>query len=253
MRSVDLRNFTYPAVCAGGAAELITVRNGEYSKETATDGYVERISFSILGIDLGDLTGDRREEAVVFSTCNTGGTGNFTEGYVYQMLDGRPALVARIPGGDRAYGGLHSVVIDRGLVAVDSYDPGENGANCCPQFIITTRYRLVGKRLVRVGTPTKREAFPTTRVTFDRGRSEKTLRVKLSSQDEARYVVRASKGQTLRATSDMEIVGLSVEGEDSAKIANGIKVRLSKSGDHTLYVSNPTNTAITFNVTIRVD
>lgn len=151
IRSVDFKNFTYSALCIGEAAEEITVKNGEFAYEKKEDGYIDRFYFKVFGIEYGDLTGDQQDESVVLSVCNTGGTGNFTEGFVFSMRDGKPILIARIPGGDRAYGGLRTAKVVRGLLIVESNDVGELGGACCPEFVVTTRYRVSNGKLMKTG------------------------------------------------------------------------------------------------------
>src|SRR6476469_9156721 len=80
IHSVDFKNFAYQPYCASEATTRIRVKNGEYSKETPQGGYVDHFYFNVMGVTYGDVTGDGQDEAVVLSVCNTGGTGNFTEG-----------------------------------------------------------------------------------------------------------------------------------------------------------------------------
>src|SRR5438445_13218141 len=78
---VDFRNFTYQPYCAGEETQKITVKNSEFSQEKQMDGYVDRMYFEIRGIAYGDLNGDGKDEAIIITNCNTGGTGQFTEGF----------------------------------------------------------------------------------------------------------------------------------------------------------------------------
>src|SRR5215208_4793942 len=137
IRKVDFKNFTYSAHCAGDSASKITVKAGEFSEEKQQEGYVDRFYFNVYDAEYGDLNGDKSEEAVIISNCNTGGTGNFSEGFIYSMKAAKPSLIARIPGGDRGYGGLRSAKVENGLLVVDSNDAGTDGAACCPQYVVT--------------------------------------------------------------------------------------------------------------------
>ena len=147
IHKVDFKNFTYPALCIGEDAEDVSVKDGEFSEEKQMDGYVDRFYFKVFDITYGDLTGDKKDEAVVLSVCNTGGTGNFSEGYIYTIRAGKPALIGRIPGGDRAYGGLRESRVENGVLVVAANDVGEMGGACCPEFVVTTRYRLANEKL----------------------------------------------------------------------------------------------------------
>jgi hypothetical protein len=146
IHAVDFRNFTYPALCAQGTglADGVPVRDGEYAR---TQGE-EPFDFRVFAVSFGDLTGDGRDEAAVAASCNTGGTGQFSEGMVFAMRDGRPELIARVEGGDRAYGGIAGLAIERGQLVVERYATDDDGPACCPRYIDTTRLRWDGARLV---------------------------------------------------------------------------------------------------------
>jgi len=94
IQKVDFKNFIYKPFCAGSDPLLVTVKNGEFSKEEQQDGYVDRFYFNVFSVTYGDLTGDRQPEAIVLTVCNTGGTGNFSEGFIYTLKTGKPLLVA---------------------------------------------------------------------------------------------------------------------------------------------------------------
>src|SRR5262249_15890321 len=114
IHSVDFKNFTYSAYCAGEDPENLTVKDGEYSREKENnEGW-----FRVFWTKYGDLNGDGKDEAVILSVCNTGGTGQFSEGFIYSIKAGKPSLLARIPGGDRAYGGLSGASVENGVLVV---------------------------------------------------------------------------------------------------------------------------------------
>jgi len=86
-------------------------------------------------------------------------SGFFSELNVFALRDGKPVLVADLPGGDRAEGGLHTAkIVDRRLV-VEVYAPSKAGGICCPAFVDTVRYRLARGKLVRDGAPSRRTAI----------------------------------------------------------------------------------------------
>ena len=149
---VDFQNFTYRPGCAEGKA--IRARNGHYNYERGYD----RLDFAVENVSYGDLTGDGRDEAVITTWCNTGGTGMFTEGHIYTMRGGRAVEITRLEIGDRAFGGIVSATVENGLLVVERYAPVEDGMGaCCPQYIEMTRSRLNGRRLVQVGKTQRRE------------------------------------------------------------------------------------------------
>jgi hypothetical protein len=156
IRRVDFRNFTYQASCAteDGTLVDIRVRDGEFRRE---DKY-NALSFSVFSVSYGDLTGDGHAEAAIATNCNTGGTGQFSEGMVFSMQGGQPVLLARVPGGDRAYGGIALLAIDKRQLIVERYATDDGGPLCCPKYIDTTRLRWDGAGLAQAGGVSRRAA-----------------------------------------------------------------------------------------------
>ncbi|NNF00687.1 MAG: hypothetical protein HKN25_16850, partial [Pyrinomonadaceae bacterium] len=106
IRKIDFQNFTYDAdYCGGQGKRRITVTDGKFFEEKKVDDYTERMFFSIYDVAFGDLDGDRIEEAIILSICNMGGTGNFSEAYIYKLENGKPVRKLTLVGGDRAFGG----------------------------------------------------------------------------------------------------------------------------------------------------
>ena len=254
IRSVDFKNFTYQPDCAGEDTKKVTVKNGEFSSEKQADGYVDRFYFKVMSVAYGDLNEDNSEEAVVLTVCNTGGTGNFTEGFVYTLKDGKPALFATIPGGDRADGGLRSARVDSGQLVVDSNDPGPDGGACCPQFVITTRYDVSSGKLKQVGKEDKRSLFPSQRVSFAKGTSGTTINVKIPPDEGRRYIIGARAGQTLDVSvntdkASVRLLDDEIQTEDKT---NGFTAVLPKDGDFTIEVTNYEGAPIDVTVNIRI-
>jgi hypothetical protein len=147
IRSVDFRNFTYDL----GEGEVVTVTQGEYSRDTRDD----QLALQVIGVDFGDINGDGVDDAAVWLNFNTGGTGQFSFTQVYVLQNQKPVLVGMTQIGDRADGGLHDVLIDGGDLVEDRYTHGEGA--CCPDEITRYRFVLRGKnKLSRRGTPKRR-------------------------------------------------------------------------------------------------
>ena len=217
------------------------------------DGYIDRVYFNVFSTTYGDLNGDGSDEAVILSSCNTGGTGNFSEGFIYTLKAGKPTLLARISGGDRAYGGLRSAKIDNGILAVERNDPGENGANCCPELAVTTRYKLNGTRLVEQGKPVQRELFPTERVNFARGTTGSSFNVSIPEREGRRYIVGARAGQILKVSTNSDKVSLRLLND--AIVTEGLNsftAKLSKNGDYTFEIQNDTGADVAITVSVRI-
>ena len=84
IHKIDFKNFTYQPSCTdmedGKNMEKITVKDGEFTRDKDKDGNEDHFDFSIVAVSYGDLNGDKQDEALILSNCNTGGTGQFTEG-----------------------------------------------------------------------------------------------------------------------------------------------------------------------------
>lgn len=254
IRNVDFKNFTYEAYCAGDEAEKITVKNGEFSQEKQMDGYIDRLWFRAFDFSFGDLDGDNQEEGVVLSVCNTGGTGNFSEGYVFKMLAGKPSLVGRIGGGDRAYGGLKSARIVDGFAVIERFNPGENGASCCAEFILTEKYKLQSGKMIEFGKAVKTELYPKERIVFDKGTSGKTLKIKIPGGERKRFVVGAKAGQ--RLTVSAGAAGAEIRLLEDARVTEGVNnflAVLPKTGDYTIEILNSTDAEIEVTLNVKIN
>lgn len=269
IRNIDFKNFTYqPNYCGNPEADEenpdaevrnITVKDGEFSEEIkegeGEDEFINRLFFGIFHIAYGDLDGDKKEEAIILSSCNTGGTGNFSELYIYKMVKGKPTRVMLLIGGDRADGGLHDARVEKGLLIVESNGVGELGGACCPEEIITNTYKFDGKELKEIGQAKKRELYPATRISFDKGKTSKTVAVKMSAKENLkRFVVGAAKGQILVATVSDPNARVSMRKGEAEIIEEDTKLTatLNETGDFVLetfsYFDGDTN----FNLTISI-
>jgi len=253
IRKVDFKNFTYSAHCISEKPSNVTVKDGEFSEEKQQDGYVDRFYFNVFDVSFGDLNADGHEEAMVLTVCNTGGTGNFSEGFIYTLRSGSPVLSARIPGGDRADGGLRKAFVEDGLLVVNSNDPGEDGGACCPQVIVTTKYRMSGDRIAKVGNETRRPVFPTERISFRRGASGKTFKTTIAADQGKRFVVAARAGQTLTVSIDTDKASLRLLEEVETKFGiNNFLVRLPSTGDYTVELQNNSDAPLPVTVNIKI-
>jgi hypothetical protein len=253
IRRIDFKNFTYHPHCAGEETETIKVKNGEFSREKQMQDYVDRLYFSVFAVEYGDVDADRVEEAIVLTVCNTGGTGNFSEGFIYKLRNGRPQVISSIAGGDRAYGGLVSATVKDGMLVVERNDPGENGASCCPEFIETQKYKMTNGKLIEVGMPSKRPFVQTERVSFDRGASGKSMNISVAAGETKRFLIGARAGQHMTVSAGK--TDAQVRLLEDARITDGVNnfvAILPKTGDYTIEVSNPTDTTVTLVLNIKI-
>src|SRR5581483_5819339 len=127
IRKIDFQDFTYEPWCTH---DRVTVKNGEFERQSGDD----RMFFRVMRVAYGDANGDGREDALVLTVCNTGGTGNFSDAYVFSTEGGRAVLLAHLDGGDRADGGFGDIEADRGSVVIERY-VNEGGGACCPEYV----------------------------------------------------------------------------------------------------------------------
>lgn len=257
IHKVDFNNFTYEPWCASEQTTRIRVKNGKYLKETQQDGFVDRMYFDVLDVTYGDVTGDGKDEAVILTNCNTGGTGQFSEGFVYTIRNGKPSLVARVPGGDRADGGLRSINVENGLLVVEYNDPEKAAGACCPEGVVIQKMRVTGGKVVDTGTPIKHELYPKERISFAKGTSGKTFTVTIPKRDRKRYVLNARAGQTMSVSytggnKDTSVGLLDTDAADVTDATRKFDARLKRGGDHVVEISNYGSRPVTLTLTIRI-
>ncbi len=250
----DFRNFAYFPSCTGAVPEKVTVTNGEYSRGKKTDSYVNRFNFKVLTVNYGDLTGDKQDEAVILTLCSWGTVEDFSEGLIYSMKEDKPSLIARVPGGNRADGGLRSLTVENGLLIVDADDEHENLGTCCPEYAIKTTYRLDGDKLAPTGQGVLRDLHPEERISVNKGTSGKTFTLKLAPDDLKRYVLAADEGQTLTVTVNTDAASLRLFGFDEYTYGGEtmFKVKLPKKGDYIFEVGNRGVDEIQVTVTVKI-
>ena len=253
IRKIDFKNFTYPVLCIGEKATNVTVKNGEFLEEKQQEGYVDRFYYKIFDVTYGDVTGDQIDEAIILGVCNTGGTGNFSEGFIYSMKGTKLSLIARIPGGDRAYGGLRETRTENGKLVVESNDAGPEGGSCCPQRILTNQYRVTGGKLIKIGKEMSRDIYPTERLKFAPGTSGKTFTVHIPEQEGKRFILGARAGQTLTVSVDTDKASLRLLEEADVKFGiNNFLVKLPRNGDYTIEVQNNADGPLSVQVNVKI-
>ncbi len=101
IRKVDFENFTYPDA---GDYQEFKLKNGAKSyKHLEEDGiYLGKIEYT-------DVTGDRKEDAILLMGIQTGGSAIPTLIYIYTLKNEKPKLLWAFMTGDRADGGLKDI------------------------------------------------------------------------------------------------------------------------------------------------
>lgn len=253
IRDVDFLNFEYDLTRFGGRKEKVTVKNGEYQRNEEDD----KVLFNVKVTGFGDLDGDGKDEAVIETSLNTGGTGNFSNGMIYTLKNGRPTLLTEFEGGDRAYGGIVSSKISVGQLIIERNAPDANGTACCAERIEKTRYRWNGRSLTQIGAKVSREIYPPTRVNFKRGTTMSIFGIELLPRQFKRFVVRGRRGQSLLISSGVEPVDAVayrlIRGEGDVDAGpNGIIVKFKQTGDLVFEIASDTDTALNISVTVEI-
>jgi len=132
-------------------AESITVTNGIYQSDDPND----ETYFMVSKITYGKLNGQSNEIAIVIGICNTSGSGNFSDGFIYGMVNNRPKLLAVIDGGDRAINGIDSVTVEHGLLRVERF--GTTRGASWAEWTEARNYKLLNGKLIEVGPPRRRK------------------------------------------------------------------------------------------------
>ena len=158
IRGVDLLDRTYAAVQLGDEdVDSVTVVDGYVERPAAADG--SRTGWFLVRPPVyGDVDGDGVEDAVVIVVDNGGGSGKFDEARVLSLRGGDVVQIARIPGGDRASGGLHAVAVERGGVRIERNDT--DGGACCPTRLLVEHWRWTGRELVLDAQRTRTVELP---------------------------------------------------------------------------------------------
>ena len=178
IRAVDWQNRDYELGEDHMGFPSYTVKHGEYSYVMLTDGNImQRAQYDLLYPDgspqfeasglfkvtapvFGDVDGDGAEEAVITSYEDSGGTGYFSTTWVFTMRGGQPVVLATIPGGDRADGGIRDVMMaNDGSIRVARNDATGSGA-CCPSGIHHETWRWTGSALVEDAAARRFEKLP---------------------------------------------------------------------------------------------
>jgi invasion protein IalB len=258
IRDVDFKNFAYEVdYCNNdGDNAKLSVKDGKYFRaRSEEEGSEDPMYFAVGDVEFGDLDGDGKEEAVIISLCNTGGTGNFTEAYVFSMKNGVPFRVVTLSGGDRAYGGLREAKIKNGVLAVTSNDVGEFGAACCPEFVVTNRYRMRNGKLSEFGKKEKRALYPAKTIKFKRGRFASTFQVTMAADENIkRFSVGAGRGQTLKVTTTSPKISLRLFKGDAEVITEdkSLIAKLNSNGEYVFEVSNVSEKNVSFSITVHI-
>lgn len=159
IRSVNFLNYNHiGGICSSelGMTKTVKVRRGKYKDR---ENYFQVWNNKIV---YGDLTGDRREEAIVHLKCG-GVSGNFSysEIAVYTLKKGRAELLTGINTSDiesdhKRFSpdgfivSVSSAKVVKGRLVIEAY---ADGSNAGPTHIVTLNYKVGSDGATLSGKP----------------------------------------------------------------------------------------------------
>lgn len=152
--AVDFRNRTYDLPDTSGP---ITIADGQGQRgDLSSDDF---LSMQVNGIAAGDIGGDDAQiETAVLINTNTGGTGQFSNVYIFTCTGSTATHIAQAGAGDRGDDGIRAMSISSGTLVIDRY--GEAEGACCPTQAIRRAFTLSGEGLSAAGPLTRRKIVP---------------------------------------------------------------------------------------------
>ncbi len=158
---IDFKNFTYRNSNCEDIPKEIPVIDGSY--KTKASNY--EISFSIGDIIYSDINSDGIKDAVIVGWCEIEGANYWPfQIFIYSLKNGKPILIDTLTEERMAHDyerfypnsimwQLQGIKYQNGFLSIDRLS---DGAHCCPEYITTSNYQLIGNQLTIVGRPTKK-------------------------------------------------------------------------------------------------
>ena len=158
VRQIDFENFTYFWTKEQGEGENFTLKSGKLEMVGDESG-------ANLGkIEYGDVTNDKKDEAFIRISPETGGNCQCEMVFVYTVENKRPKLLWSFDTGDRAEGGLKKVYAHKSELVVETFgdnkfenDKWEFGfakkvvGYCCPTAFTKMHFIWSGEKFVEKG------------------------------------------------------------------------------------------------------
>jgi hypothetical protein len=154
IRHIDFKNFTYhwfpkwDEKYRGKGA--IVLKDGEW-KDKSSYRLNRAVGFEFNSVQFGDLTGDKKEEAIIVLSIQTQGNSLGNVIFVYGLDKKMPKLLWVYETGDRADGGFRFLEIEDGflVIAQNTLDAEFQGKSiqapaCCPENYLKGKYKWRG-------------------------------------------------------------------------------------------------------------
>lgn len=250
IRAIDFKNFTYPAYCADDKPNPVEVKHGDF-EHRGNESAMDYFHFWVKSVEFGDLDGDGKDEAVVITVCHPGGTGKFSEGYIFSLQRNKPKLIGRFPGGDRADGGLVAASVENGFLNVERNEL--SGGLCCPNFTVTQTYRFSKGNFTSVGDSVRKELYPPKRIVLPPSQNEVVFTETIDYVQ--RYVISAATGQILTVSTNLPNAPVSLYrgGELIDDGMNGLKAQFRPDEDIIFGIYNNGGQPRVFEVRLRLE
>ena len=142
----DLKNLSYQGIYA----EPVTLKNGVYEGQPFVAGGASRprVQFIEQLMISGDMTGDGNDEAAVFLTASSGGSGSYTYLAIVTKNGSSYQNIATKNLGDRVQ--VRALRLAEGTLILDFITAGPDDAMCCPSLKMRNTYRLVAGQLKQI-------------------------------------------------------------------------------------------------------
>ncbi len=139
----EVRNLTFNGVLEGP----VTLKGGVFEGPLFIEGGISRLRVMLWSrpVAFGDLDGIAGDEAAVFLSRSSGGSGEFIFVAAVATVNGRPVNLGTAPVGDRTK--IRALHIDRGTIVMEVVEAGPQDPACCPTQLARKRYMLRGDAL----------------------------------------------------------------------------------------------------------
>lgn len=187
IEEVDFYNFEYP--------DAIVKDSISYLSFGSVDDYFY-YEYRILKVMYGDLTGDGKNEAAIFSyEHTTGTTGHFTGGYIYTLKDSMPTVLYEIEYGDRASEGVDDIEIKDNILMVTRLT-GMGGINW-PEYSYKTTFTWQDSTFIPTDCEMKTLSKPSSENILEFKSTSKEIERVVKTSDDLLYRINLVKGTKL--------------------------------------------------------
>jgi hypothetical protein len=140
LSEATLKNATYTLPDIGA----VQLKDGSFEHKYG-EGATQVNKVGYMQAALGDLNGDKADDAAVILWANTGGSGTFIYLVAVVNQNDAPQQVAAQLLGDRVK--VQNLAVQNGQIVINVLIFGPNDPMCCPSQLVIRTYRLEGGAL----------------------------------------------------------------------------------------------------------